>query len=235
LSQQAARRHDWRLVTHIAESLEEFEMIRHAGGPMFEWLRRNERDMQDCGTHSPVAHLERLGYLSHRLLAIHLNYLAAGDARRLAERGVHVVHCPRSHSYFRHERFPFSRLVKAGVNVCLGTDSLVTVRKPHRVAIQLDLFAEMQSFARSYPAVGSAEILAMVTRNPARALGLAGEIGVLRAGASADLIAIPFGGSGEDASSAVVHHRGAVLASLIRGRWAIRPESLETGQGSSPH
>jgi aminodeoxyfutalosine deaminase len=223
LSQQAARRHHWRLVTHVAESAEEFDMIRHAAGPMFQWLRRNERPMSDCGQCSPVALLDQLGYLDHRLLAIHLNYLAPGDARRLARCGVHVVHCPRSHDYFDHRIFPYARLVKAGVNISLGTDSLVTVRKAHRQTVTLDLFTEMQAFARGQPDVPPADILAMVTRKPARALGLAPQIGALRAGASADLIAIPFHGPIADATRAAVHHRGPVSASLIAGRWAIPP------------
>ncbi len=227
LSLQAARRHNWRLVTHVAESLEEFDMIRHARGPMFDWLRRNERDMTDCGQCSPVAQLERLGYLNRRLLAVHLNYLAPGDARLLARRGAHVVHCPRSHDYFRHQPFPYSRLVKTGVNVCLGTDSLVTVRKARRETIALDLFAEMRVFARAHPAVPAADILAMVTCNPARALGLGGRMGTLQAGAAADLIVLPYAGTISEALEAAVHHHGPVSASLIGGAWAIPPADTE--------
>jgi cytosine/adenosine deaminase-related metal-dependent hydrolase len=223
LSIQAARRHNWRLVTHVAESTEEFDMIRHARGPMFDWLLRNDREMSDCGRCSPVAQLEHLGCLTHRLLAIHLNYLAPGDAGLLARRRVHVVHCPRSHDYFRHQRFPYARLAKAGVNVSLGTDSLITVRKAHRSEIALDLFADMQAFARSQPNVSPADILAMVTRNPARALGLAGQIGTLRPGAVADLIVLPYTGSPADAARAAVYHRGPVSGSLIRGRWVVPP------------
>ncbi|MCL4178720.1 MAG: amidohydrolase family protein [Verrucomicrobia bacterium] len=223
LSLQAARRHDWRLVTHVAESLEEFDMIRHARGPMFDWLRRNERDMADCGRCSPVAQLERLGYLNRRLLAVHLNYLTPGDARLLARGGAHAVHCPRSHDYFRHQPFPYSRLVRAGVNVCLGTDSLVTVRKARHEAIALDLFAEMRAFARAHPAVPAADILALVTHNPGRALGLGGRVGTLRAGAAADLIVLPYAGTTSEAAEAAVHHQGAVSASLIGGAWAIPP------------
>ncbi len=224
LSHQAARRHDWRLVTHVAESTEEFDMIRHGRGPMFDWLRRNERDMSDCGRRTPVAQLEHLGGLTHRLIAIHLNYLGPGDARRLARRGVHVVHCPRSHDYFDHRPFPYAELARARVNLCLGTDSLVTVRKAHRQTVNLDLFTEMRTFARAHPRVPAADILAMVTRNPARALGMAAKAGVLRAGASADLIGIPFKGSIPNACDAVINHQGPVLACMIGGRWVIDPE-----------
>src|SRR5438046_899043 len=61
LSAAVAREKGWRLTTHVAESAEEFEMFTHARGPMFDWLKRNERDMTDCGFGSPVEHLERNG------------------------------------------------------------------------------------------------------------------------------------------------------------------------------
>jgi len=106
LSAAVAREKGWRLTTHVAESAEEFEMFTHARGPMFDWLKRNERDMTDCGLGSPVQHLERNGCLADNLIAVHVNYLASGDAALLAQRGVSVVHCPRSHAFFQHRRFP---------------------------------------------------------------------------------------------------------------------------------
>src|SRR5947208_3017256 len=76
----AARRHRWRLTTHVAESEEEFDMFVHRRGPLHDWLQ-NQRDMADCGEITPVQHLERSGYLSENLLAVHANYLGQGDAR----------------------------------------------------------------------------------------------------------------------------------------------------------
>jgi aminodeoxyfutalosine deaminase len=223
LAAQTARARDWRLVTHVAESVEEFEMFTHARGELYDWLRLNHRDMSDCGRGSPVSHLDRLGYLSPRLIAVHLNHLAPGDAARLAHRRVHVVHCPRSHHYFDHSPFPYSTLARAGVPVSLGTDSLATVRSPSRQIVPLSLFAEMRMFAAAHPHVPAPAILRMVTLHPARALGLHGRVGQLTAGASADLIAIPFLGKPAEAWSAVVHHPDQVAASMIAGRWTLPP------------
>jgi len=103
---QTARSRQWLLATHVAESEEEFQMFRDASGPMYNWLK-TQRDMSDCGKGSPVQHLEQCGYLSERLIAAHANYLHKGDADVLAQRGVHVVHCPRSHAYFGHAPFPY--------------------------------------------------------------------------------------------------------------------------------
>lgn len=224
-SARLARRCGWRLVSHIAESAPEFEMFRHARGEMFEWLRRNERDMSDCGGVSPVQHAERCGLLGPNLLAIHVNYLAPGDAALLARRRVSVVHCPRSHAYFGHAPFPFRTLRRAGVNLCLGTDSLASVRTAPRTRPELSLFLELRAFAAAHPETAPEAILRMVTVNAARALGLAGRLGELTPGAHADVIAIPFGGAPRDAYDAVVHHQGPVSASLIGGRWAVPPQA----------
>jgi cytosine/adenosine deaminase-related metal-dependent hydrolase len=223
LSTRAARQRRWPLTTHVAESAEEFQMFTEARGPMFDWLQRNERDMSDCGHGSPVRHLEKLGVLGRHLLAIHVNYLARGDAALLARRGVHVVHCPRSHAYFRHEAFPHEELLRARVNLCLGTDSLATVLKRRRERVELSLFAEMQAFADEVPGLWPDSLLRMVTVNAARALGLKGRAGEFRPGAWADGITIPFDGPIRRVEEAVVQNTAPVTASLIGGRWAILP------------
>jgi cytosine/adenosine deaminase-related metal-dependent hydrolase len=190
---------------------------------MFEWLRRNERDMSDCGRGSPVQHLEQCGALGPELLAIHVNYLAREDAALLARCKVNVVHCPRSHAYFGHAPFPLKRLVRAGVNLCLGTDSLASVYKGRREIVELNLFEEMRAFAAAHLDVPARRILEMVTTNAARALGLGGRVGELSKGACADLIALPFTGKLADVHETVLNHRGGASASMISGRWAIPP------------
>ena len=224
LSAEAARRHRWPLSIHVAESAQEFEMFAHERGEMYQWLRRNERDLSDCGLGSPVQHLDRNGALIENLLAVHVNYLGDRDAALLARRKASVAHCPRSHAYFRHDPFPLRALTKARVNVCLGTDSLATVYKERKETVELSLFDEMRAFAAAH-AVPARTIVRMATLNAARALGLAGQAGELIEGAFADLIAIPFSGRTAGVWDAVVQHRGDVAASLIDGQWAIAPAS----------
>ena len=227
LSAQTARRHQWRMATHLAESALEFEMFTRGGGDMFDWIRRSGRDMSDCGRGSPVRHLERCGALNGNLLAAHANYLARGDAALLARHRVHVVHCPRCHFYFQHDPFPLRRLVKAGVNVCLGTDSLASVYKGRRQHVELNLFEEMRTLARREPRLSARRIVRMATLNGARALGLAGQAGELAEGAFADLVAVPFAGKVADIHDGVLHHQGDVAASMIDGRWAVTPRDAE--------
>jgi aminodeoxyfutalosine deaminase len=223
LSAQTARRRKWRLTTHVAESALEFEMFTRGRGPMFDWLQRSGRDMSDCGLGSPVRHLERCGALSGSLLAAHVNYLAQGDAALLGQRQVHVVHCPRCHFYFHHDPFPLRRLSRAGVNVCLGTDSLASVYKTRRQSVELNLFEEMRALAKNEPSLSARKIVRMATINGARALGMEGQIGELAEGGLADLVAFPFAGKVADIYDAVLHHAGDVAASMIDGEWALAP------------
>lgn len=223
LSAGLARKKKWRLCSHIAESAEEFEMFQHARGRMFDWLKRNERDNSDCGLGSPVQHFARHKMLGENLLAIHVNYLARGDAALLGRHRVNVVHCPRSHDYFRHAPFRRERLANAGANLCLGTDSLATTRKTGKQRPELNLFEEMRQLARADKTISPLEILRMATVNGAQALGLAGQVGRLAKNASADLIAIPSGGKSDDVYETVLAHTGNVKASMIDGRWAVPP------------
>jgi cytosine/adenosine deaminase-related metal-dependent hydrolase len=225
LSARLAQERGWRICIHVAESEQEFEMFMHARGQMFNWLQRNARDMSDCGLGSPVRQLARNNLLGENLLAVHANVLARGDAGLLGKHRVSVVHCPRSHAYFGHPPFPRQRLTRVGVNVCLGSDSLATVRKTGKPKPELNMFDEMRALAASEPELSPAEILRMATVNGARALGLAGQAGELAKNALADLIAIPGVAKSNDACPAVLAHTGPVGASMIGGQWAVLPDS----------
>ena len=180
--------------------------------------------MRDCGGRSPVQHLARCNALGPHLLAIHANYLVPGDAELLGRKRVSVVHCPRSHDFFQHVEFPRRALAKAGVNLCLGTDSLATVRKYPKRDLELNMFLEMRAFASKHPGVDPHQIVQMATINGASALGLRGKIGELRRNACADLIALPFAAKLAVAYRGVVHHSGAVTGSVIAGQWAMAPK-----------
>lgn len=225
LSAERSRKKGFRLTTHVAESAEEFEMFFHKRGAMYDWLTRNERSMGDCGEGSPVKQLDRFGLLGENLLAVHANYLHAGDAELLAQTKTSVVHCPRSHDFFQHCPFPFRELSEVGINICIGTDSLATTRKTRGQALRLDLFTEMRAFSKANPSVPPDVILRMATLNGAKALGLTGEVGELAPGTFADLIVVPFRGAIAQSNEAAIQQTGDVLASMIDGCWALPPQS----------
>jgi cytosine/adenosine deaminase-related metal-dependent hydrolase len=221
LAAEAARDRKLRTTVHVAESDPEFEMFTQGHGKMFEWIARSGRDMSDCGFGSPVRHLENQGALGPELLAIHVNHLSPGDARLLGRRKVSVAHCPRSHAYFKRRPFPFEELTAAGVNICLGTDSLASIHQTRKRRAELSIFDEMSAFASAQPKTAPAKILRLATVNGARALGMAGQVGEIKPGSFADLIVVPFPGKPTQCAEALVNHSGAVTASMIDGEWAM--------------
>jgi cytosine/adenosine deaminase-related metal-dependent hydrolase len=222
---QTARRRRSLVCTHVAESRLEFEMFTAAKGQMFDWLQRSGRDMSDCGLGSPIEHLGRCGLLGPDTLAVHVNYLNRTDVGLLGRSRTTVVHCPRSHMYFRHDALPLRRLKKGGVNLCLGTDSLASVCQTRRQKLELNMFEEMRALAQLEPSYDPRQILRLATVKAARALRLEGQVGQLAPGALADLIVVPMEEGKDDPYETVLHHRGHVAASMIGGRWAIPPAS----------
>jgi aminodeoxyfutalosine deaminase len=196
-----------RITMHVAESEEEMQMYSRRKGELFDWLSR-VRDMSDCGGTTPVEAVHRAGLLRPNFLAVHANYLTSNDINLLARSGASVVHCPRSHAYFSHKKFPLNQLAGRNINICLGTDSAASMTAPKT----LNIFLEMQQLARTYPALSAVQILRMATINGARALGFPGQIGELRRGAFADVIAVQYGGAIASSAEAVLHSKQATTA-----------------------
>jgi cytosine/adenosine deaminase-related metal-dependent hydrolase len=221
----AASRAGCRMTMHVAESREEFEMFMYRRGAMHEWLHVQRPD-DDCGLGSPVQHVARHGLLGPGFLAVHVNYLWDGDARLLGESGSAVVHCPRSHAYFRHQRFPAAELADAGVRACLGTDSLASTRAGMGAGMGaaapgpapvLSMFDEMAAYLAHDATVSPAEVLEMATVRGAHALGLRDGTGCIVEGGPADLCAIPDGGPGSDVHEVIAGHVGDVHGTWIAG------------------
>jgi cytosine/adenosine deaminase-related metal-dependent hydrolase len=168
--------------THIAESVEEQEMFLHGQGPLHSFLQEVGRDNSDCGHGSALSHLLEHGVLTSDCLVVHLNYLQEYDWEPLQESGVSVVHCPKCHTYFGHRPFPLDEIRRAGINICLGTDSLASNNS-------LDLRSEIREAHLKYPEIPSSVWWEMVTLNPAKALRQEGRLGVISPGAGADLVA----------------------------------------------
>lgn len=138
----------------------------------------------------PLKRLERLGMLSPRLLAVHTTQLQDEEIQILATSGVNVIHCPESNLKLASGFCPVHKLLKAGVNVALGTDSAASnddldiLGEMHTAAL---LAKGMSQDARCLPA---AQALRMGTLNGAQALGIDHLTGSLVPGKSADITAI---------------------------------------------
>lgn len=181
-----AHRHRRPITTHLAESADEAVFLaEHAGEFRRLWAAlgdwREDVPRFDGG---PIRLAEELGLLRRKTLLAHVNYVDDAELDLLASRGAAVVWCPRTHAYFGHPPHRFREMLARGMVVCLGTDSRAS-------APDLDLLAETRVIRRQYPQVPVETLWRMVTTAPAKAMGLAGDVGRIAPGAYADFAVWP--------------------------------------------
>ncbi len=212
-SEELARRENVLLTTHLAESREEMQMSFDLGGPLAEFLDSLGADLFEYNGVTPVEHMLETCRFDARWLVVHLNSVLNSDLELLASSPTkcHVVHCPRSHSYFNHEPFELRRLRALGFNICLGTDSLASNSS-------LSLFSEMRELLRKQPWISPREVLEMATVNGAQAIGQGGTLGAARPGFRADLIAIPYAETGKEVFDAIVAFEEATPWMMVDGK-----------------
>lgn len=193
------------IAMHLAESPEESVFVRHGTGPFADgWRRRGITvTAREC---SPVEWAARHELLGPRTLLIHCVQADAADIAIIAAAGAAVAHCPHSNAELGHGRANLTAMLRAGVTVGLGTDSVAT-------GAPIDLFREAR-LARDGAGLTPEQAVRLMTEGGARALGIAGA-GILAPGAHADLTAIAAAGAGEPFE--------AVLAAAprdVRATWA---------------
>ncbi len=156
------------LSTHLAESPAELEFVATGGGPFRALLQGigkwDETFAADYNAGlTPVRwmkpHLEQ----AHWLCA-HCNYVTDDDIDLLASTGASVAYCPRASEYFRHKPHRYLEMLDAGVNVCLGTDSIIC----HGTLSVLDEMRRLHRRDKTDPR----KLLGMATVNGWKALGV---------------------------------------------------------------
>ncbi len=211
LTSAAAEKMAMPVTTHVAESREEWDMFRHGRGELLGFMQKLGRWMFDKQIErTPLAHVAAHARLGPKWLLAHMNELDESDFALLAAmpQPPSVVHCPGSHRYFRHRAFPLAKLRSAGVNICLGTDSLAST-------LTLSMFDEMRILARQEPSLHPEEILKMATLNGALALGI--DAGKITPGALADLIALPLTANEREVHAAVLENREPITWMMLNG------------------
>lgn len=179
-----------RRSTHIAESAAELEAITSGGGTIARALAgRGVRPAVWPGAAGDgvVARMDRARALRPEMIAAHCVQIDASDARRLAESDVRVAHCPTSNAYLGCGVAPLAALRHAGVRVGLGTDSPAS-------AGHYDIRAEARTCAVVQGAAGLAlsprELVRLATLGGAEVLGCEDEVGSLRPGKRANIVAL---------------------------------------------
>lgn len=124
------------------------------------------------------------------MLCAHCVHVTDKDIELLAANHATVLHNPTSNLKLASGIAPVQRMLDAGVNVCLGTDSACSNNN-------LDMFSEMRNAAlvgkvaaNDAQAMNAVTVLRMATLNAAKGLHLDQKIGSVEVGKEADLIAV---------------------------------------------
>ncbi|MFQ5862135.1 MAG: amidohydrolase family protein [Candidatus Brocadiales bacterium] len=173
--------HDMLLTTHVSETEDELEFLSKGTGSFAIMLKAYGilEGWEPPGL-SPIAYLKNIGALASPWLLVHCNYPSDEEVHIIKESGSSVTYCPRSHHYFGHKIHPFPRLLREGINVALGTDSLASNQS-------LSVLDEMRFVIANYKEVSPQDVMAMATVGGARALGVEDRVGRLSPGLEADL------------------------------------------------
>ena len=219
------------VAVHAAESEEETRLVRDGEGGFADALRA--RGLHVAGrASSPIALLERTGVLGVRPLLIHCVRVDEADVARIAGHDCAVAHCPASNAKLGHGIAPLTALLKAGVRVGLGSDSVASNNR-------MDLLDEarlaslfQRADGRRHDILPAARTLELATAGGARALGMLPEVGTLEVGKWGDLAAFALGSARavpafapEDALLWALAGRAATLT-VVAGRELVRDGAL---------
>ncbi len=174
-----------RVSTHLSETLEEIESVRDAHGPLVEHAKKVgswDESVQPWGEHPIEAFLKVAG--QHTCIAAHLNYLDTNHLPLLASSNITVAYCPRASTYFGHTNHRWKEMIDAGINVVLGTDSLLCLDTPDRISV-IDEMRLLYSRDGGDPL----QLLNMATVHGATALGFDSSLVTLEKGRIAGLLA----------------------------------------------
>ena len=139
---------------------------------------------------SPVAYLERIGFLSERVIAAHMVWPQGSDIEILKKRRVGVVHNPQSNMKLASGVAPVPKMMEEGVLLGLGTDGAAS-NNDLNMWEEMDTVAKLHKVFSGDPKVISAQqAFELATIRGAQALHLEKEIGSLEVGKRADLLLI---------------------------------------------
>ena len=157
-------------------------------------ISETKKEHEECKARrdglTPVQILNQYGVWDTWAIAAHCVHTTPGDWAIMAEKGVSCVHNPYSNLKLGSGVAPIPAMLKAGVNVALGTDGVSSHNS-------VDMFADMKLAAILHNGVAcdpmaftTRQALELATVNGARALGR--NTGRIEAGCAADLILVDF-------------------------------------------
>lgn len=203
---QLSARHELTRTVHLSQSPKEVKQVR------------------DARDRTSAKYLDDNDWLGPDVVAAHWTYCTETDIELLAERGVHMAHCPANSSRRGPHRVRAGRILDAGVNIVLGTDNMTE-----------DMFQAMRigSIIHRGGHGGGVDpspdhALRAATINGAKALDREADLGTLTPGKLADLVVIDLNQPNLrpviNLVSNIVHygHPGCVESVMVDGRFLMK-------------
>jgi len=163
------------------------------GVPIVTHISETKREVDDsvkAKGASPVAYLDRIGFLNDHVIAAHMVWPQGSDIAILKRRGVGVVHNPQSNMKLASGVAPVPRMLAEKIFLGLGTDGAAS-NNDLNMWEEMDTVAKLHKVFTGDPKVISAqEAFELATIRGAQALHLEKEIGSLENGKRADLLVI---------------------------------------------
>jgi 5-methylthioadenosine/S-adenosylhomocysteine deaminase len=163
------------------------------GAPVVIHISETKREVDDSikskGA-SPIDYLNRIGFLTDRVIAAHVVWPTAEELALLKRLGVGVVHNPQSNMKLASGVAPVPDMLKNDLAVGLGTDGAAS-NNDLNLWEEMDTAAKLHKvFSKDPKVVSAREAFEMATIRGARALHLEKEIGSIEAGKRADLVVV---------------------------------------------
>jgi cytosine/adenosine deaminase-related metal-dependent hydrolase len=131
--------------------------------------------------------LEKFNILDNHCLLIHCVALSDADIKSIAKAGASVSWCGCSNMFMFNVTAKIRKLIKAGVNVTIGTDSSATGSANLLDEIKYDRNLYRSMYGEDLPAQ---EIFDMITYNAAKAFWMQDRIGTLDEGKLGDILVL---------------------------------------------
>ena len=236
------------LMMHAAETAMEVSLMREGRGPFADGLRSRGIEWRAPNV-STIQYLNDHGVLQTHPLLAHCIHIDEADLETLKLTESRVAHCPKSNAKLGHGVAPFARFLENGIALGLGSDSVASnntcdLLEEARFAL---LLARANTEANTRDTNGPDESPALrnhqlnaddafhsATLGGARALGLQGQIGELRAGLQADFAVVALNGphqipSYDPVSTLIFASSGRdVRLTVVAGREVYREGRIST-------
>jgi 5-methylthioadenosine/S-adenosylhomocysteine deaminase len=141
----------------------------------------------DAESQAGIELLEKLSCLDDHDLFIHCIGFSDEDIRRTKKAGASVSWCPASNIFMFNVTCKIRKILQAGINVSIGTDSTHTG--------SINLLEEMKFARATYRRLYGEDLDAktitmMVTKNPAKAFWMEKEVGQIKNGFRGDILVL---------------------------------------------